>query len=98
MTVSCEYAQVEPQVMMVSLIQEGKDMVFFLLQEMGADRTQFCQAISDSMRSIRHSANPHPSISDNLQCILEQSVSLSAESGSSVVALEHLFWSFAVSC
>lgn len=96
LTVSCQYAQVEPQVMMVSLIQEGKDMVFFLLQEMGVDRTQFCQAISDSMRNIPHSANAHPSFSDNLQRILDHSVSVSADSGSTVVALEHLFWSFAV--
>lgn len=96
LTVSCQYAQVEPQVMMVSLIQEGKDMVFFILQEMGVDRTQFCQAISDSMRNIPHSANAHPSFSDNLQRILDHSVSVSADSGSTVVALEHLFWSFAV--
>lgn len=96
LTVSCQYAQVEPQVMMVSLIQEGKDMVFFILQDMGVDRTQFCQAISNSMRNIPHSANAHPSFSDNLQRILDHSVSVSADSGSTVVALEHLFWSFAV--
>ena len=95
MTVSCQYARVEPQVMMVSLIREGKDMVFFLLREMGVDRIRFCQAISDSLRNIRHSANAHPPISDNLQHVLERSVTLSVESGASVVALEHLFWSFA---
>lgn len=95
LTVSCQYAQVEPQVMMVSLIQEGKDMVFFLLQEIGVDRTQFCQAISDSMRTIPHSANAHPAFSENLQSILDRAISLATNSGSTVVALEHLFWSFA---
>lgn len=95
LTVSCQYARVEPQVMMVSLIREGKDMVFFLLREMGVDRIRFCQAISDSLRNIRHSANAHPPVSDNLQHVMERSVTLSVESGASVVALEHLFWSFA---
>ena len=31
MTKDCQYALVEPQIMMVSLLQEGKDMVAFML-------------------------------------------------------------------
>ena len=94
LTVSCHYAQVEDQVLMVSLIQEGKDMVFFLLQEMGVDKTAFCQAISDSMRSLDHSPNERPEFSDSIKRILLNSLSIASENGSSVVALEHIFWSF----
>ena len=94
LTVSCHYSQVEDQVMMVSLIQEGKDMVFFLLQEMGVDKTAFCQAISDSMRSLHHSSNEHPDFSDSIKRVLLNSLSIASENGSSVVALEHIFWSF----
>lgn len=94
LTVSCHYAQVEDQVLMVSLIQEGKNMVFFLLQEMGVDKTTFCQAISDSMRSLDHSANERPEFSDSIKRLLLNSLSIASENGSSVVALEHIFWSF----
>ena len=94
LTVSCHYAQVEDQVLMVSLIQKGKDMVFFLLQEMGVDKTAFCQAISDSMRSLDHSPNERPEFSDSIKRILLNSLSIASENGSSVVALEHIFWSF----
>ena len=94
LTVSCHYAQVEDQVMMVSLIQEGKDMVFFLLQEMSVDKTAFCQAISDSLRPLQHSANEHPDFSESIKRILLNSLSIASENASSVVALEHIFWSF----
>ena len=96
MTLSCQYAAIEPQVMMVSLVSEGKDMVFFLLEKMGVDRTAFCQAISDSMSSLPHAENQQPPISSDLEKILMKAQSLAHESGSAVVAMEHIFWAFSV--
>lgn len=94
LTISCHYAKVEDQVMMISLINEGRDMVFFLLQEMGVDKTTFCQAISASLASLQHSEGTRPDISDSTQRILTNAISIASENGSSVVALEHIFWSF----
>ena len=37
LTDSCQYETVEPEVMMVSIIQNGRDMVIYLLQQMGVD-------------------------------------------------------------
>lgn len=94
LTISCHYAQVEEQVMMISLINEGRDMVFFLLQEMGVDKTAFCQAISTSLGSLQHSANTRPAFSERTQRVLANAISIASDNGSSVVALEHIFWSF----
>lgn len=94
LTDSCNYAKVEPQVMMVSIIQNGRDMVFFLLQQMGVDQTAFCQAVSDSMGTIPHAAQETHPFSDSLERIIEKSVGVAEEYGSSVIALEHIFSAF----
>ncbi len=96
LSVRCSYSRIEPQVMMVSLVQEDRDMVFFLLQKMGVDRNAFCQSVSESLRSLPRSSGATPSASQGLERVLEKAVSLAGESGSGVVAVEHLFWSLGV--
>ena len=71
-------------------------MVFFLLQKMGVDRNAFCQSVSESLRSLPRSSGATPSASQGLERVLEKAVSLAGESGSGVVAVEHLFWSLGV--
>ena len=41
LTDSCHYSQVEPQVLMVSIIQTAREMVFFLLHEMHVEQNAF---------------------------------------------------------
>ena len=96
LSAQCSYSRIEPQVMMVSLVQEDRDMVFFLLQKMGVDRNAFCQSVSESLRSLPRSSGATPSASQGLERVLEKAVSLAGESGSGVVAVEHLFWSLGV--
>ena len=81
---------------MVSLIGVGRDMVFFLLQKMKVDRIAFCQAIGDSMAALQHAVIQQPSFSPELEKVLAKAQQLSSESGSSVVAMEHIFWAFSV--
>lgn len=95
LTLSCQYASIEPQVMMVSLISDGRDMVFFLLQKMEVDRTAFCQAISDSMAQLPHAVNQQLPISEGLEKVLLKAQGLAQDSRSNVVAMEHVFWAFA---
>lgn len=96
LTVSCSYSAIEPQTMMISLIGEGKDMVHFLLQRMAVDRTAFCQAISDSMSSLSHTETSRPSLSEKAGNVLLKAQILSQETGSNLVAMEHIFWAFSV--
>ena len=41
LTRQCKYAAIEPTVMMVAVLQEGDDMVPFLLNHMGIDKIAF---------------------------------------------------------
>lgn len=88
----CQYALVEPQIMMVSLFQESKDMVAFMLSRLQVDRVAFCTAIGESLQSIPHSRNNAPIESPELEQIFAKAIMLSHDSGSQAVALEHIFW------
>ena len=92
MAKDCQYALVEPQIMMVSLLQEGKDMVAFMLSHLQVDRVAFCTAIGESLQSIPHSRNNAPIESPELEQIFAKAITLSHDSGSQAVALEHIFW------
>ena len=94
LTDSCQYETVEPEVMMVSIIQNGRDMVIYLLQQMGVDHASFFQAVGESLSSIPHAVEEGHPLSQTLERILERSVRVAEEYGSSVVALEHIFSAF----
>ena len=90
------HPEIYPQVMMAALVSEAKDMVFFLLHHMGVDKMRFTQAIAESIPPQRaHEAQQVP-ISENVQQVLVLSLRLAAASGSTVAALEHIFWAFSV--
>lgn len=94
LTESCQYEKVEPEVMMVSIIQTGRDMVIYLLQQMGVDQAAFCQAVGESLASIPHAVRENHPFSGTVERILERSLRVAEEYGSSVVALEHIFSAF----
>lgn len=88
----CQYSMVEPQIMMVALLQEGRDMVAFMLSKLHVDRVAFCSAIAESMQAIPHSQNNAPIESPDLEQVFAKAISLVRDAGGQVVALEHIFW------
>ena len=66
----CRYPSLVPQVLMVSIIQEAKEMVFFLLQRMDVDRVAFCQTISDSLSRVEHTGDGGIELSENVVEVL----------------------------
>ena len=87
-------ASIEPQIMMVAMMQEGQDMIYFMLRKLIVDKTAFFQAVSDSISHLPQGENEHPDITDNLERILSKADDLAESTGSAVVALEHIFWAF----
>lgn len=87
-------ASIEPQIMMVALMQEGQDMVYYILQQLNVDKTAFFQAVSDSISQLDKQANAHPNISVNLERIFSKADDFAESTGSAVVALEHILWAF----
>ncbi|MBQ0029799.1 MAG: AAA family ATPase [Bacteroidales bacterium] len=94
LTKECQYASVEPQVMMVAVFQEGNDMVPFLLDTMEVDKNAFFSAIGDSLRLIEHNRVLDPEFTATLESILEEATTLAENEGFNVVALEFVFWAF----
>ena len=88
------YASIEPQIMMVALMQEGRDMVYYILQKLNVDKTAFFQAIGDSILELEHQNIVHPDISPVLNNVFIKAQQLSDSSDCPVVALEHIFWAF----
>ena len=87
-------ASIEPQIMMVAMMQEGQDMIYFMLRKLNVDKTAFFQAVSDSISHLPQGENEHPDITDNLERVLSKADDLAESTGSAVVALEHIFWAF----
>ncbi len=94
LTKQCKYAAIEPQVMMVAVLQEGNDMVPFLLNQMDVNKTEFFSAVSDTMRTISHGQAVVPNFTNELQKVLQKAILLSEQDNNSVVALEYIFWAF----
>ena len=92
---SCSYIEVTPSIQMVAIIQEARDMVFFLLQQMEVDKVAFCQSVSDTLGAIEQRQNCQSEVSDGLNLILQKSIQLASETDSSLAGVEHIFWAFA---
>lgn len=92
---SCSYVEVTPSIQMVGIIQEARDMVFFLLQQMEVDKVAFCQSVSDILATVEQHQNCQPDNSDALTQILQKSIQLASESESSLAGVEHIFWAYA---
>lgn len=96
MTIESNYRVIEPEIMLVSVMQEGRDMVYYILQRTGVDKTAFFETVGRSTLEIERGGNGQPDIAPKLYEIFEKSEELSSFMGCSVVALEHIFWAFGV--
>lgn len=95
LTRQCQYAAIEPAVMMVALLQEGNEMVPFMLNQMGVDKTIFFTAVSDAMQTLRRRPVNYPDFTPELQEVFRVSVRLAEDDHHIPVALEYIFWAFA---
>lgn len=92
---SCHYRSLEPQVLAVAVLQEGRDMSEFVLGKLGVDRVTFCQSVAESLRQIPRSDEPFAGESPTTVAVLDTAVEFAARSGAGGVALEHLFLALA---
>lgn len=93
LTKQCQYADIEPQVLMVAILQESDEMVSYVLNIMRVDKKIFCSDISNSMRLISHRITSEHDFSPSLQLVMRKSIELA---GSDMVSLEHMFWALGV--
>ena len=87
-------ANIEPQHMMVAIVQVDKDLVFYLLNHMGVDRNQFCISAGETVSILPSVTNAVPNISNSLQQVLEKSAVIATRRNSNIVTIEHIFAAF----
>ncbi len=96
LTSNYQFREIEPEVMLVALYNEGKDLVTFVLERLHVDRDVFLRTVSASLGQIpRGAAAQHP-ISAELDRVFTRSLALARDAGDAVVSLEHILWALAV--
>lgn len=86
------YPEITPLVMLSAMIDEGADMVSFILQQMNVDAGSFRLLINGALPLPGFEAPQGIPMSRELETVFGKALTLAVHSGSSNVALEHVFW------
>lgn len=93
MTEECGYEYLEPQVLMAGIVNEGRDMLLYVLQFLQVDKVGFCKRINETIAEIDEFSNDTPILSESTTGILSKAEILSAESGCELIPIEFLLLS-----
>lgn len=86
------YPEITPLVMLSAMIDEGADMVSFILQQMNVDAGSFRLLINGALPLPGFESPQGIPMSRELETVFGKALTLAVHSGSSNVALEHVFW------
>lgn len=86
------YSEITPLVMLSATIDEGADMVSFILQQMDIDAGSFRLLINGALPLPGFEEPRGIPMSRDLETVFGKALTLAGHSGSSNVALEHVFW------
>lgn len=93
MTEECGYKYLEPQVLMAGIVNEGRDMLSFILQYIHVDRIDFCKKVNNSIATIRDFSQDSPQLAPATKEILNQAKTLSLDNGCELIPLEFILFS-----
>lgn len=93
MTEECRYKYLEPQVLMAGIVNEGRDMLSYVMQFLHVDRIAFCKRINESIMEINEISDEAPIIGERTSEILGKAKLLSTESGCELIPIEFLLLS-----
>ena len=89
---NCGVLSLEPPILAATVLQEGRDMVEFVFRKVGADRVAFCQSVAQAVQRLPRSVGRDVSAEAPATLeIFSKAKEAARDSGSRVVALEHLF-------
>lgn len=87
-------AQIDPLHLAVAIIQTDKDLVFYLLAQMGVDRNAFCTDLARGVSDLPQMRIDMHDLSEETQAVLQKAVEIAQRRNSQAVLLEHLFAAF----
>ena len=83
--------QIEPSHMLVAMVQTDKDLIFFLLSQMGVERNGFCTDIGMTITANSAAPSTPPNFSATLQQVFEKAQTIAQQRNTNIVSLEHIF-------
>ena len=86
------YPEITPVVMLAAMMEEGADMVSFLLQNMEVNPRAFRDFINSALPLPGFEEPMSVPLSRELETVFGKALSLAVSGGSANVALEHVFW------
>lgn len=93
MTEECRYKYLEPQVLMAGIVNEGRDMLSYVMQFLHVDRIAFCKRINEAILEINEISDEAPVLGEITSEILGKAKLLSNESGCELIPIEFLLLS-----
>lgn len=93
MTEECRYKYLEPQVLMAGIVNEGRDMLSYVMQFLHVDRIAFCKRINEAIMEINEISEEAPVLGERTNEILGKAKLLSNESGCELIPIDFLLLS-----
>ena len=93
MAQECGYKYVEPQILMAAIVNEGRDMLSYILQFLNIDKIDFCHKINETFSQITEMSQDAPILNSGSTQILQFAKEVSVENGCELVPIEFIFFS-----
>ena len=87
MTEECGFKYLEPQVLMAGIVNEGRDMLSYVLQFMHINKIDFCKKINNEIVNIKELSHEKPILRENTNTILEKAHLISLEKECELISL-----------
>lgn len=87
----CGFKYVEPQVLVAGIVNEGRDMISYVLQGVEVDKIEFCQKVNSAIDIIQTTSNSEPIIGERTSEILNLAKAISEQHNCDLVPIEYLF-------
>ncbi|MBQ7607213.1 MAG: AAA family ATPase [Desulfovibrionaceae bacterium] len=91
MAEECGYKYLEPQILMASLVNQGREMIAYVFQCLHVDRIAFCKKVHATIATIEEYAQEPPVLAESTRDILAAAKDLSAGYHCERIPLECIF-------
>lgn len=91
MTEDCGFKYLEPQVLMAGIVNEGRDMLSYVLQSLQIDRIDFCKKINEAISGITAFSDNTFLISPETTTILDKAKCISSDNSCEYIPIEIIF-------